>query len=187
MRQVFESILRPLLHRQRFIRILPGKNEKWEHGNGSPEELAASAFSKTNEPVSVFKAGTDLREARTIAAAWLTRTQTPSKPVLAARFYRGELTEVGITIERTPGTTGVSEVDKSHYDLLGDAETYTQLVGIILAAQRRGENRIRRLAKRQLLEQFRGFLVGEVVSLTERARSQCEAHVTKMEQRLNRQ
>lgn len=173
--------LRGLIHTSWFIRIVYAQLEDWEDARGNANNLAGAAFSRIEEKVSVFKVYGAVEEARAIAACQLPRGQTPRKTVVGIRFFSHEVKEAGIRMDKSPGKTGVPSVDLTHWDLVGNEEAYRKLTDTVLARQREGHDRVRRMGKNRMLIQFRVFLKNDSEALSERAREKCQEFVQKLE------
>jgi hypothetical protein len=163
------AIIRPW-----FVRIVYGQLEAWEDARGNADDLAGPAFSRINESVSVYKVYGAVEEAGVVAACQLNRGQTPRKPILAIRFYARELNMAGLRVAYSPGETGVPWVDRAHRDISGNGASYRRLAEIILARQREGYDRARRMMSTRLLFQFRKFLSDDKAPISERAQQKCQ-------------
>lgn len=163
------TVTRPWL-----VRVVYGQLEDWEDARGDARNLAGPAFSRMEESVSVYKVCDPVEEARVVAACQLGRGQTPRKPILAVRFYSHELKILDISVAASLGATGVPSVDRAHRDISGNAESYIRLTDVVLARQKEGHDRVRRMMRTRLLFQFRTFLVDNGVPVSQRARKQCQ-------------
>lgn len=170
------SFANPFLPRW-YIRVAYGANEDWEDARGEVAQLAAKAFSKADEAVSVFRVSSEIEEARAIAACQINRGQTPRSPVLALRFTGADLKRVALRPEETLGTTGVVAVDKAHRNLRGGVDSYTQLATLVLQRQKEGRITVRRLMRNVMCFQFRTFLSNQHEELSPHARTRCEEFV----------
>jgi len=156
------------------IRIVYGQLEDWEDARGSPNDLAGPAFSRADESISVYKVHSAVEEARVVAACQLGRGQTPRKPLLAIRFFSRELKLVGLRVDYSPGRTGVPSVDRAHRGMSGNGASYIKLADVVLARQREGHDRVRRMMRHRLVFQFRIFLDDNAEPISERARQECQ-------------
>ncbi|MEW6741710.1 MAG: hypothetical protein AB1486_03035 [Planctomycetota bacterium] len=175
--------LRGVIRPPWFIRVVSGQREDWEDVRGKADELAGAAFSKVEEAVSAFKVYGPVEEARAVAAWHLNRKETPAKAVLAIRFTGRELRVAGIKARVTKGQTGVASADQAHRDLAGGRDQFTRLTELVLARQRGGWDRVRRIGWKCVLDQLRALLDDRDEKLSDEARDRCQDLVVKLEKR----
>ena len=75
--------------------------------------------------------------------------------------------------QETPGSTGVSDIDAQHRDLIGDQGKFELLTGHLYDRIRHGEDRLRVVGPLQLKHQIQDFLNAESGILNEDARTRC--------------
>src|SRR5262249_36611285 len=106
------------------IRVMSKRNDhtKWLKPEQSVADLMRDPFGYAGEPISVYNVVVGSEETRAIAAHYLTLGRSSYDPVWALRIELQDLDPIGMSIQETPGSTGVADIDAQHRDLIGDQE-----------------------------------------------------------------
>jgi hypothetical protein len=144
----------------RMVRVLGGNETIWKNGECPEEQLADCAkkvfAAERTEDVSVFLASSAVQEAE-IAAAFRLKGAGSSQPAPVVRIRLSLLFRHGIAAVRSHGVTGISRVDRRHWDLHANATEYIALTRSILRERLNGEDNFRSIPATLLQHQWRAF------------------------------
>ena len=157
------------------IRVMSNRNDhtKWLGPEQPVADLMKNPFGYAGEPISVYSVVVGSQETRAIAAHYLTLNRSSYDTVWALRIERQDLDHIGMTIQETPGNTGVSDIDVQHRDLIGGQREFELLTEHLYGRIRHGEDRLRVVGPIQLKHQIQDFLNAESGILSEEARTRC--------------
>jgi hypothetical protein len=157
------------------IRVMSNRNDhnKWLKPEQPVADLMKNPFGYAGEPISVYSVVVGSEETRAIAAHYLTLNRSSYDTVWALRIELQDLSHIGMSIQETPGSTGISDIDAQHRDLIGDQEKFELLTGYLYDRIRHGEDRLRVVGHIQLKHQIQDFLHAESGVLSEDARTRC--------------
>jgi hypothetical protein len=145
--------------------------------DATDDHVASLVFGKSEDDRSVYEATDELMEVDVATAHLLTEGGNKADDRLWLRLLHQEVDEAGLTAQVSPGDTEVHAVDARHRDLLGSTDATERLVGVVREGYRRGEDRIRRVDKKQIVLCAVRFL--ETAAMTEKAKKACEAVVAR--------
>ncbi len=157
------------------IRVMSNRNDhtKWLRPEQPVADLMKNPFGYAGEPISVYRVGVGSEETRAIAAHYLTLNRSSYDTVWALRIELQDLDHIGMSIQETPGNTGVSDIDAQHRDLIGGQGKFELLTEHLYDRIRHGEDRLRVVGHIQLKHQIQDFLNAESSILSEEARTRC--------------
>lgn len=157
------------------IRVMSNRNDhnKWLKPEQSITELMKNPFGYAGEPISVYQVEVGRQETRAIAAHYLTLNRSSYDTVWALRIERQDLAHIGMTIQETPGNTGVADIDAQHRDLIGDQRQFELLTAHLYTSICHGEDRLRVVGAMQLKHQIQNLLHAESGILNTDARTRC--------------
>ncbi len=160
-----------------FTRVLIGKAHSLLNYELDPQAMASQCFDLDRPEQSVYQSMSDIEEARAVAAHFLTLTERNQfEPRVAIRIYRKELEQCSIglsVVGEVPGTTGYTPVDRMHFDLRGDRDSFQRLAKLIVNDFVAGGDRFRHVGTYQLSRFIQGFL-DEDAHLTQKRKSRCQ-------------
>lgn len=157
------------------IRVMSNRNDhtKWLKPEQSVADLMKNPFGYAGEPISVYQVGVGSEETRAVAAHYLTLNRPSYDTIWALRIELQDLEHIGMSIQATPGNTGVSDIDTRHRDLLGEQGKFALLTEHLYNRIRHGEDRLRVVGHVQLKHQIQDFLNAESGMVSEDARARC--------------
>ena len=157
------------------IRVMSNRNDhtKWLRPEQPVTDLMRNPFGYAGEPISVYSVVVGSQETRAIAAHYLTLNRSSYDTVWALRIELQDLEHIGMSIQETPGSTGVSDIDSKHRDLIGNQRMFELLTEHLYDRIRHGEDRLRVVGHTQLQHQIQDFLHAESGVLSEDAHTRC--------------
>jgi len=157
------------------IRVMSNRNDhtKWLRPEQPVTDLMRNPFGYAGEPISVYSVVVGSQETRAIAAHYLTLNRSSYDTVWALRIELQDLEHIGMSIQETPGSTGVSDIDSKHRDLIGNQRMFELLTEHLYDRIRHGEDRLRVVGHTQLQHQIQDFLHAESSVLSEDAHTRC--------------
>ena len=157
------------------IRVMSNRNDhtKWLKPEQPVADLMKNPFGYAGEPISVYQVEVGSEETRAVAAHYLTLNRSSYDTVWALRIELQDLDHIGMSIQETPGNTGVSDIDATHRDLLGEPRKFEHLTEHLYNRIRYGEDRLRVVGHIQLKHQIQDFLNAESGMVSEDARARC--------------
>ncbi|MEZ4814319.1 MAG: hypothetical protein R3A80_03820 [Bdellovibrionota bacterium] len=146
-----------------FLRILDKGSKSWLEE--TPEALAKRFLCSEQEECSVYLVQSVQDEVEVAAAHFATFGKSSVDRIHGLRISEDQITDAGLSVNSTPGSTGFKYIDQRHFDIVGITESFNKLAELLVFELNKGEDLMRYIEPPLIKKFLIQFLVSHVADM----------------------